>query len=40
MSRNRGTGELLVDGIALGVCGTDREIAAGELAGRRRDRSG
>jgi threonine dehydrogenase-like Zn-dependent dehydrogenase len=23
-------GELLVDGIALGVCGTDREIAAGE----------
>ena len=26
-SRN---GELLVNGIALGVCGTDREIAAGE----------
>jgi glucose 1-dehydrogenase len=25
-----GNGELLVDGIALGVCGTDREIAAGE----------
>jgi glucose 1-dehydrogenase len=25
-----GPGELLVDGIALGVCGTDREIAAGE----------
>ncbi|WP_256107614.1 glucose 1-dehydrogenase [Streptomyces sp. ODS05-4] len=25
-----GEGELLVDGIALGVCGTDREIAAGE----------
>jgi glucose 1-dehydrogenase len=23
-------GELLVDGVALGVCGTDREIAAGE----------
>jgi threonine dehydrogenase-like Zn-dependent dehydrogenase len=25
-----GAGELLVDGIAVGVCGTDREIAAGE----------
>ena len=25
-----GQGELLVDGIALGVCGTDREIIAGE----------
>jgi threonine dehydrogenase-like Zn-dependent dehydrogenase len=25
-----GDGELLVDGIALGVCGTDREIIAGE----------
>ena len=25
-----GDGELLVDGIGLGVCGTDREIAAGE----------
>ncbi|MCP2264052.1 glucose 1-dehydrogenase [Promicromonospora thailandica] len=25
-----GPGELLVDGIAVGVCGTDREIAAGE----------
>ena len=25
-----GPGELLVDGLALGVCGTDREIAAGE----------
>jgi threonine dehydrogenase-like Zn-dependent dehydrogenase len=25
-----GPGELLVDGIALGVCGTDREIVAGE----------
>jgi glucose 1-dehydrogenase len=25
-----GPGELLVDGIALGVCGTDREIAAGD----------
>jgi glucose 1-dehydrogenase len=25
-----GPGELLVDGIALGVCGTDREIIAGE----------
>jgi threonine dehydrogenase-like Zn-dependent dehydrogenase len=25
-----GPGELLVDGIALGVCGTDREIAGGE----------
>jgi glucose 1-dehydrogenase len=25
-----GPGELLVDGIALGVCGTDREIMAGE----------
>ena len=25
-----GPGELLVDGVALGVCGTDREIAAGE----------
>jgi threonine dehydrogenase-like Zn-dependent dehydrogenase len=25
-------GELLVDGIALGVCGTDREIAAGQYA--------
>jgi glucose 1-dehydrogenase len=25
-----GAGELLVDGLALGVCGTDREIAAGE----------
>jgi threonine dehydrogenase-like Zn-dependent dehydrogenase len=24
------SGELLVDGVALGVCGTDREIAAGE----------
>ena len=24
------TGELLVDGLAVGVCGTDREIAAGE----------
>ncbi|MGV0814381.1 alcohol dehydrogenase catalytic domain-containing protein [Mycolicibacterium boenickei] len=23
-------GELLVEGVALGVCGTDREIAAGE----------
>lgn len=26
----RGEGDVLVDGIALGVCGTDREIAAGE----------
>jgi threonine dehydrogenase-like Zn-dependent dehydrogenase len=26
----RAAGELLVDGIALGVCGTDREIVAGE----------
>ncbi|WP_017571651.1 glucose 1-dehydrogenase [Nocardiopsis halotolerans] len=25
-----GEGELLVDGVALGVCGTDREIAGGE----------
>jgi D-arabinose 1-dehydrogenase-like Zn-dependent alcohol dehydrogenase len=25
-----GDGELLVDGIAVGVCGTDKEIAAGE----------
>jgi glucose 1-dehydrogenase len=25
-----GPGEMLVDGLALGVCGTDREIAAGE----------
>lgn len=25
-----GEGELLVDGLAVGVCGTDREIAAGE----------
>ena len=25
-----GPGELLVDGLALGVCGTDREIAGGE----------
>ena len=25
-----GEGELLVEGVALGVCGTDREIAAGE----------
>lgn len=25
-----GEGELLVDGIALGICGTDREIAGGE----------
>jgi glucose 1-dehydrogenase len=25
-----GPGELLVDGLALGVCGTDREIAAGD----------
>jgi glucose 1-dehydrogenase len=25
-----GPGELLVDGVALGVCGTDREIASGE----------
>lgn len=25
-----GAGDLLVDGVALGVCGTDREIAAGE----------
>ena len=25
-----GDGEMLVDGLALGVCGTDREIAAGE----------
>jgi len=25
-----GPGELLVDGVALGVCGTDREIVAGE----------
>ncbi|MBC6463690.1 glucose 1-dehydrogenase [Actinomadura sp. HBU206391] len=25
-----GEGELLVDGLALGVCGTDREIASGE----------
>jgi threonine dehydrogenase-like Zn-dependent dehydrogenase len=35
-----GTHELLVDGLALGVCGTDREIAAGEYgwapAGRER----
>ncbi|MGH3390252.1 MAG: theronine dehydrogenase, partial [Actinomadura sp.] len=23
-------GELLVEGLALGVCGTDREIASGE----------
>jgi threonine dehydrogenase-like Zn-dependent dehydrogenase len=26
----RGEGELLVDGVALGVCGTDREIVAGD----------
>jgi hypothetical protein len=26
-----GPGELLVDGIALGVCGTDREMVAGKL---------
>ncbi|MGH3999427.1 MAG: theronine dehydrogenase, partial [Pseudonocardiaceae bacterium] len=25
-----GEDELLVDGLAVGVCGTDREIAAGE----------
>ncbi|GIF45211.1 hypothetical protein BC793_15121 [Actinoplanes xinjiangensis] len=25
-----GVGELLMQGLALGVCGTDREIAAGE----------
>ncbi|PRY20164.1 glucose 1-dehydrogenase [Pseudosporangium ferrugineum] len=25
-----GPGEMLVDGLALGICGTDREIAAGE----------
>src|SRR4051794_17654009 len=25
-----GPGELLVEGVALGVCGTDREIAGGE----------
>ena len=25
-----GPGDLLVDGLAVGVCGTDREIAAGE----------
>jgi glucose 1-dehydrogenase len=25
-----GDGELLVEGLALGICGTDREIAAGE----------
>lgn len=35
-----GDGDLLVDGIAVGVCGTDREIAAGEYgwapAGRER----
>src|SRR6476469_6528994 len=35
-----GPGELLVDGLALGVCGTDREIAAGDYGwappGRRR----
>jgi glucose 1-dehydrogenase len=27
----RGEGELLVDGVALGVCGTDREIASGDF---------
>jgi glucose 1-dehydrogenase len=26
----RGPGDLLVDGLAVGICGTDREIAAGE----------
>ena len=26
----RGDDELLVDGLAVGICGTDREIAAGE----------
>ncbi|HWU06405.1 MAG TPA: glucose 1-dehydrogenase [Streptomyces sp.] len=26
----RGEGELLVDGLAVGICGTDKEIAAGE----------
>src|SRR3954471_12198140 len=26
----RGEGELLVDGVALGVCGTDREIVSGD----------
>ena len=25
-----GVGELLVEGVALGICGTDREIIAGE----------
>ncbi len=36
----RGDGELLVDGIAVGVCGTDKEIVAGEYgwAPPRRDR--
>ena len=28
-------GEVLVDGLAVGVCGTDREIVAGEYGGRR-----
>jgi glucose 1-dehydrogenase len=30
MTRARGQGELLVEGLALGVCGTDEEIVAGE----------
>ncbi len=25
-----GSGEILVDGLAVGICGTDREIAAAE----------
>jgi glucose 1-dehydrogenase len=32
-------GELLVDGLALGVCGTDREIAAGDASGPRAARA-
>jgi threonine dehydrogenase-like Zn-dependent dehydrogenase len=37
---NPGDGDLLVDGLAVGVCGTDKEIAAGQygwaLPGRER----
>ncbi|MEU4245439.1 hypothetical protein [Actinoplanes sp. NPDC026619] len=29
-----GPGELLVEGLALSICGTDREIAAGEYGWR------
>ena len=35
-----GAGDLLVDGLAIGVCGTDREIAAANTAGRRRAATG